>query len=93
MKKFILLALVLGCASVAQAGGGGVYQKCDGMDWSSSPQNGGYGKTCIHCNNGSQIRLHSQYIKGGSEQRHFFLDGTYAGEGSNLGSTIQAICN
>ncbi|MBW2186355.1 MAG: hypothetical protein BA874_10600 [Desulfuromonadales bacterium C00003068] len=92
MKKMIFIALILGLASVAQAGGGGVYSKCDGMEWSSAPQNGSYGRVCIHCNNGKQIRLHSEYIKGGSEQRFYFLDGRYAGQGPHTGSTIKSVC-
>lgn len=57
MRKLLLLVFIV---NTAFALNGGVYSKCHGDQWALSADGMKPGKTCIHCNDGEQIKL---YVK------------------------------
>lgn len=99
-KSFATLAVACSVlmASEAAALRGGVFNECNGIDWHSSPPGAqGYGKTCIHCNTGEEIRMWSEYEHNSSGQytgrmSYYDLNSNYICTGSSTECAIRYYC-
>ena len=69
---------------------GGVYPKCNGVNWSSSPRGNTPGRVCIHCRNGRHIKLYTKYADGGSSQKFYTLTGHFIAKGNV--PAIEKVC-
>ncbi|PTV94528.1 hypothetical protein C8J27_10759 [Rhodobacter aestuarii] len=97
-----LASLALACAALAapqaMALSGGVYNQCNGIEWHSSPSGPqGYGKTCIHCNAGNEVRFWSEYQHNSAGQytgkmNYYDLNGHYICTGSRVDCVIRYYC-
>ena len=90
MRFLIVVSLLV---SYVFALSGGVYPRCNGIEWHSSPNpdRGIPGKVCIHCNNGKQIRLYVTYAKGG-KTNYYTLSNRFVAQGYSTAPAIERLC-
>ena len=77
---------------------GGVYSDCNGIPWSSSPATPtSMGKVCVHCRDGSEVRLYMAYELDGQgrytgQQNYFGLDERYICTDTSTRCAIFGVC-
>jgi len=87
MRVFVSI-LMVGATFLLASPHGGFYHYCNGQKWSSAPVAGKYlGKSCIHCRDGSEVKLYVKQFYNGN-YNYYLTNMQYVGNNRDGGEVI-----